>query len=412
MRPVRVCSIVNGGLGTRPCAAILCPMADERSSVHLRQNMRSTWVAPCHPLKVKPRTQGLRGCAQPRAEPPARAGSESRRPADHLGGQRLPVGGPGRGRNSRGGIPRIPPRTVPAAPGRPRSPHVRDVRSCRSRAGVVLDRQTSGRNVVVDRRPTCRSTKSDGTSASGGDVPPPLPPDSEAPDPDVPGPGCRPRPVMLLRPTSPQRVEMAVGGHPLPTTSRAVPGSCRQWVSHDDTLQRLANILPTYGRLVASCWVPVGVGCGAYHQVVGFAGFLQGRCRGFESLRAHRCSLWSAGIGFAPSTHSGAPWSVVDLGRIAGFVRGEAASPTSLRAGRRRSRRARSRRSARCSWALSGPPRPVRPMRSTVVRGCEMQDCLGDRRGVEGEGEMPLPRKPVELSLGQQFGNFVRGRED
>jgi hypothetical protein len=41
-----------------------------------------------------------------------------------------------------------------------------------------------------------------------------------------------------------------------------------------------------------------------------------------------------------------------------------------------------------------------------------MQDCPGNRHGVEGEGEMPLPQKPVELRLGQQFGNFVRGRED
>jgi hypothetical protein len=49
----------------------------------------------------------------------------------------------------------------------------------------------------------------------------------------------------------------------------------------------LANILPTYGRPVASCRAPGGAEDGAYHLVAGFAVPLQGRCRGFESLRAH-----------------------------------------------------------------------------------------------------------------------------
>jgi hypothetical protein len=61
--------------------------------------------------------------------------------------------------------------------------------------------------------------------------------------------------------------------------------------------------------------------CSWAHRYEASGSPLQGRCRGFESLRAHRCFLWSAGIGVAPSTHSGAPWSVVDLAGIAGFVR-------------------------------------------------------------------------------------------
>ena len=61
----------------------------------------------------------------------------------------------------------------------------------------------------------------------------------------------------------------------------------------DGRLPRLANILPTYGWFVGYCWVPVGVEFAAYDLMAGFVGLLQGRSRGFESLRAHRCSPWS-----------------------------------------------------------------------------------------------------------------------
>jgi hypothetical protein len=79
--------------------------------------------------------------------------------------------------------------------------------------------------------------------------------------------------------------------HKLPDDVTALVDTNRardhSWVSDVAGCSDLPNILPTYGRFVASCWSPFGAHCAAYHQAAGLAGFLQGRSRGFGSLRAH-----------------------------------------------------------------------------------------------------------------------------
>jgi hypothetical protein len=53
-------------------------------------------------------------------------------------------------------------------------------------------------------------------------------------------------------------------------------------------LHGVPTFCQTYRRPMASYRVPVDAEDGAYHLVAGFAVFLQGRSRGFESLRAHQ----------------------------------------------------------------------------------------------------------------------------